>query len=365
MADIKPLYRKTVGQARLLGELDTWRSSFRENIACARAIDAAIRDGFDGMHLREGIAEDMVGQYGMDRVAWVLAATLHEKEYDGRFSPTNKAWGESQRITWDDHACEYCCNAHSVLVNDLITDFRKLQQAQIQAPETMKIRIFQINHDRDAQHIKFCGLEELGDRKIDPASYDRVFAGEIEGSTMEDVFRRFNTEGHPLHRGHSLSVSDIVELCEPVGNYAAGFYFCDSFGFEKVDFDSSQAKAPENLCRILYIEPHRAPYESEIADELHSLQRAVGGMIEFTYPFDDNAMICGNEEAKLEGLEGNRRVFGSVYCGNLFIIGDDQEGGCISLTDEQMQKYGEMFAQPEDISPEEVQADTGFIFYGF
>jgi len=88
-------------------------------------------------------------------------------------------------------------------------------------------------------------------------------------------------------------------------------------------------------------------------------------MIEFTYPFEDNAMICGNEEAKLEGLEGNRRVFGSVYCGNLFIIGGDEEGGCISLTDEQMQKYGEMFAQPEDISPVEAQADTGFIFYGF
>lgn len=365
MADINPLYRKTVGQAKMLGEIGDWRESFRENIACARAIDATIRDGYDGMHLREGIAEDIVGQYGIDRVAWVLAATLHEKEYDGRFSPQNKAWGEGQRITWDSHACEYCCYAHPALVNDLIDDFRKLQQTQAQLPETMKIRIFQINHDRDSQRIKFFGLEELTDRKIDSAIYDRVFVGEIEGRTMEDVFRRFNTEGHPLHRGHSLSVSDIVELQEPVGNLAAGFYFCDSFGFQKVDFDPTQAQVPDNLCRILYIEPHHAPYESEIVDELSSLQRAVGGMIEFTYPFDDNAIICGNEEAKLEGLEGNRRVYGSVYCGNLFIIGDDQEGGCTSLTDEQIQKYGEMFAQPEDISPEEVQADTGFILYGF
>lgn len=365
MADIKPLYRKTVGQAKLLGEIGAWRESFRENISCARAIDAMIRDGYDGMHLREGIAEDIVGQYGIDRVAWVLAATLHEKEYDGRFSPQNKAWGEGQRITWDSHACEYCCYAHPVLVNDLINDFRKLQQTQAQLPDTMKIRIFQINHDRDSQRVKFCGLEELVERQIDFAIYDRVFVGEIEGKTLEDVFCRFNTEGHPLHRGHSLSVSDIVELQEPVWDLAAGFYFCDSVGFQKVDFDPTQVQAPDNLCRILYIEPHRAPYESEIVDELSSLQRAVGGMIEFTYPFDDNAIICGNEEAKLEGLEGNRRVFGSVYCGNLFIIGDNQEGGCMSLTDEQIQKYGEMFAQPEDISPEEVQADTGFIVYGF
>ena len=365
MAGIKPLYRKTVEQAKMLGEIDAWRASFRENITCARAIDAAIRDGYNGMHLRKGIAADMVGQYGMDRVAWILATTLHEKESDGRFSPQNKAWGEAQRISWDRHSCEYCCYAHPVLVDEFIDSFRQLQQSQAQLPETLKIRIFQINHDRDAQHVKFCGLEEMGERKIDPSAYDRVFVGEIEGKTMEDVFARFNTVGHPLHRGHSLSVSDIVELQEPVGDLAAGFYFCDNFGFQKVDFDPSQTQAPENLCRILYIEPHRAPYESEIMDELSSLQRAVGGHIEFTYPFDDNAIICGNEEAKLEGLEGNRRVYGSVYCGNLFIIGDDQEGGCMSLTDEQIQKYGEMFAQPEDISQEEVQADTGFIFYGF
>lgn len=366
MADIKPLYRKTVEQARMLGEIDDWRASFRENVTCARAIDAALRDGFDGMHLRKGIADEVVGQYGMDRVAWVLAATLHEKEFDGRFSRKNKDWGTAQRISWDNHAYEYCCNAHPVLVNDMIDDFRKLQQTRTALPETMKIRIFQINHDRDAQHIKFCGLEEMGERKIDPSSYDRVFVGEIEGKTLEDVFNRFNTVGHPLHRSHSLSVSDIVELRESVGNYSSGFYFCDSFGFQKVDFDPAQTQAPENLCRILYLEPHRTPYESEIVNELYSMQRAVGGMIEFTYPFiHDNAILCGNEEAKLEGLEGNRRVYGSVYCGNLFLIGDDQEGGCMSLTDEQIQKYGEMFAQPEDISPEEVQADTGFIVYGF
>lgn len=365
MAEIKPLYRKTIFQARALGEVCAWQESLQENAACAKAIDAAIRDGFDGMHLKDGIAEEIVGRFGMDRVAWVLAATLHEKDFDGRFSSENKAWGETQRISWDNRSFEACCNAHPVLVNALIDDFRMLQKAQTQLPDTMKIRIFQINMDRDAEHLKFRGLAEMDGKQINPASYDRVFVGEIEGRNLEDVFRRFNTEGHPLHRGHSLSVSDIVELRKPVGNLAAGCYFCDSFGFAKVDFDPELAQTPDNLCRILYIEPHRAPYVSEIADELPCLQKAVGGLIEFTYPFNDHVMICGNEEAKLDGLEGNRRIDGSVYCGNLFLIGDDGEGSCVSLTEEQMQKYGEMFAQPEDISPEEIQADTGFIFYGF
>ena len=365
MAEAKPLYRKTRELARMLGELPQWRESWRENVACAKAIDKAIAEGYDGMHLREGIPAEISDQFGLDRVAWVLANTLHEKEFDGRFSRENKAWGEAQRITWDSQAYEYCCNAHPVLVNDVIDDFRKLQQEAVQAPETMRIRIFQINHDRDPERLKFCGLAERDGKPIDAASYDRVFTGEVEGKSLEDVFRIFNTEGHRLHRGHSLSVSDVVELRDPVADHEAGFYFCDSVGFEKVDFDPELAQVPEKLCRILVLEPHRRPYESELVDELSALQKAVGGHIEFTYPFEDNAIICGNEEAKLEGLEGNRRVYGSVYAGNLFLVGDDGEGGLMSLTDEQLQKYGDMFAQPEDISQDEVEADTGFICYGF
>ena len=63
MAGIKPLYRKPVEQAKMLGEIDAWRASIRENITCARAIDAALLDGYNGMHLRKGIAETMVGQF--------------------------------------------------------------------------------------------------------------------------------------------------------------------------------------------------------------------------------------------------------------------------------------------------------------
>ena len=365
MAEFKPLYRKTLEHARALGEIPQWRESRKENIACARAIDKAIAEGYDGMHLREGIPAEIVQQFGMDRVAWVLAATLHEKEYDGRFTYGNKVWGEAQRISHDNQAYEYCCNAHPVLVNDLIDDFRKLQREAVQTPETLRIRIFQINRDRDPERRKFMDLEHLGGKPVDAAGYDRVFTGEIPGKSLEDVFQVFNTGGHRLHRGHSLSVSDVVELRDPAGETPAGFYFCDSVGFQPVAFDPDQAQVPDRLCRILVLEPHRKPYESELVDELPNLQRAVGGLIEFTYPFDDNTIVCGNEEAKLEGQEGNRRIYGSVYAGNLFLVGDDGEGGLTSLTDEQMEKYSEMFAQPEDISQEEVAADTGFIFYGF
>lgn len=47
---------------------------------------------------------------------------------------------------------------------------------------------------------------------IDSVIYDRVFMGDVECGNLEDVFHLFNTEGHRLHQGHSLSVSDIVEV---------------------------------------------------------------------------------------------------------------------------------------------------------
>ena len=76
-------------------------------------------------------------------------------------------------------------------------------------------------------------------------------------------------------------------------------------------------------------------------------------------------MIIGNEEAKLIGMEGNRRVNGSVYAGPLLIAADDGEGGTTDLTDEQVEQYRQMFAMPEDISQAEVEADTGFVITGW
>ena len=142
-------------------------------------------------------------------------------------------------------------------------------------------------------------------------------------------------------------------------------HFCDSFGFKELkDFDTSKV-APIVGHRMLVIEPHKAPYEMTIPDGLDSLQQAVKGYIEATYPFDDNAFIIGNEEAKLIGLEGNRRIGDSIYAGTILIVADDGQGGTTDLTDEQIGKYTEMFKTPEDISPEEVQGDLWFRVMGF
>ena len=50
--------------------------------------------------------------------------------------------------------------------------------------------------------------------------------------------------------------------------------------------------------------------------------------------------------------------------GPFFICGEANEE-FRSLTDKEVVKYMDQFHEPENISPEEVQADMGFTIYGF
>lgn len=113
----------------------------------------------------------------------------------------------------------------------------------------------------------------------------------------------------------------------------------------------------ENL-RILMVEPHKAPYEASIPHELSAMQQAVGDLIEVVRNGDGTLLVC-NEEGKLLGIEGNRRIPGDVLAGPFFVVGDAGET-FRSLTEEELERYRERFAEIEDISPQEVQEATGF-----
>lgn len=113
--------------------------------------------------------------------------------------------------------------------------------------------------------------------------------------------------------------------------------------------------------RILMVEPQKVPYEASVPHELTAMQQTVGGLIEVVRNGDGTLIIC-NEEGKLLGMEGNRRIPGDVLAGPFFVVGDAGET-FRSLTDEELERYKERFAEVEDISPQEVQAATGFFFY--
>lgn len=93
-----PLYPHTAAYALEHGELEQYRASLQANIACKNAIEAAIRQYFDGMHLNEAAVTEVVSAYGKERVCYVVANTLQQKSWDARFSSANKAWAEQFEI---------------------------------------------------------------------------------------------------------------------------------------------------------------------------------------------------------------------------------------------------------------------------
>lgn len=220
----------------------------------------------------------------------------------------------------------------------------------------MRVNIYHINKARDVNG-KLYSVYQNGDT-VDPSIYDEVFSAELDTANLEEIHRMMKFEGHPLMRAANLTVSDVV-----VVNGRA--HICQPRGFEEIDFDVSKTQKPDNLMRVVYVEPNKPAYVADVEHTLEAEQKAVGGgLIQTLYFEDDNTTIIANDESKLMGMPGNRR-FGdgsTIVAGPFFVVGiagDDFR----SLTDEEVEKYMDRFAVPDQISQDEVEADMGFIFY--
>ena len=75
--------------------------------------------------------------------------------------------------------------------------------------------------------------------------------------------------------------------------------------------ETALKKEPE--ITVLKVEPGKAPEEVTIPNTLEAMQQMVGGLIEIVY-LDGVCLVC-NEEGKLMGLEGNRRVGRDIISG--------------------------------------------------
>ena len=93
-----PLYRHDAAYAREQGDLDLYRASRRANIACKEAIENAIAENYRDNRLGGDAVPQVIEQFGYTRTLYVLANTVQQKDWDGRFSPANKAWAKTVDI---------------------------------------------------------------------------------------------------------------------------------------------------------------------------------------------------------------------------------------------------------------------------
>lgn len=120
--------------ARSNGDLELWRESHRQNIACKNAIEQIIAKEFDGYRLGKDAADSAIDEFGYDRVNWVLANTLQKHSYDGRFLKDNLDWAKGFFFPDDkagsiDHHNEFLVNSHPAVVNGFVDQARRQYNA--------------------------------------------------------------------------------------------------------------------------------------------------------------------------------------------------------------------------------------------
>ena len=122
-------YGHTLSYAMEHGEVDKYSDSRKLDRECKEAIEETIRQNFDGMHLKHDIVKTLMEQYGSERMAFVLANTLQQESWDGRFSRDNKAWASEFPISENivhgiDMNRELIVSSHPAVLDGFIGMFR-------------------------------------------------------------------------------------------------------------------------------------------------------------------------------------------------------------------------------------------------
>lgn len=131
MKDATPVYPYSAAYAREHGELGSYRASHKENVACKQAIEAAIREHYRDNSLGRGGAQQVIEQFGLERVQYVLANTVRQMDWDGRVSPDNKAWARNIPVCedkdhWDnDRNLDFVVASHPGLADLFTTQVRR------------------------------------------------------------------------------------------------------------------------------------------------------------------------------------------------------------------------------------------------
>lgn len=140
-----PLYTHTLSYAMEHKRVDDYLDSRKLNLDCKKAIEDAIRNNFDGMHLEHDAAGEVLEEYGAERVTFILANTVQHLEYDGRFSRDNKEWAKGYEIPENvsrgmDMNADYVLSSHPAVLDGFIGLVREgIREQELGKEENVQI----------------------------------------------------------------------------------------------------------------------------------------------------------------------------------------------------------------------------------
>jgi hypothetical protein len=138
----------------------------------------------------------------------------------------------------NDELKSYLSNTKGFGIEWMPGTFERLAAGKLDLEGNLQVlkncRVYQLKPDADIM-MKFIGYDELIERfgEPDPDNYQQVYDGEVETNDLEELYAKFNLDHPHGYEGHSLSMSDIVELYDVSDS---SFHYVDRFCFREIPF---------------------------------------------------------------------------------------------------------------------------------
>lgn len=131
-------------------------------------------------------------------------------------------------------------------IYDRLSTGAPVEEAAAESSASLKsVRIWQLKPGA-CIGLKFISYDEVCKRygEPDPSNYTPVWDGQPDTNDLEEIYAKFNLN-HPANfTGHSLSMSDVVELYD---DSSSEFHYCDRCGFTEIAFQPPQQTQQQNM----------------------------------------------------------------------------------------------------------------------
>ena len=138
-------------------------------------------------------------------------------------------------------------NAGELTQGEVKELYAKAQEAEADKDTFSIYQLKQGDETRDFRFEPYDRLQAAGNA-VDKANYELVYSAELTpGTSLEDIYTRFNIDHPKDFKGHSLSVSDVVVLHQ---NGQDSAHYVDSFGYKEVPeflHEKQPQLTPDNL----------------------------------------------------------------------------------------------------------------------
>ena len=111
------------------GELDKYLLSHSLDEECMQAIGQAISDNYADNSLGKGFEQDLISEYGLERVKHIVTTLIRRSEWDRRYSTENREWANGT-VGYEDKSDEkhIYSSAHPGLIDLFADRVRKIEK---------------------------------------------------------------------------------------------------------------------------------------------------------------------------------------------------------------------------------------------